>query len=719
MKSGDQVRLLLSGQRGSYSIDGMIVSLTPTEVVLVIGNTGKSLSIPLQNVVSSEFLEATTSHKTDLPREQQAAIARLQESLAYMGSTQQRLQAVERALDVFADELSVVPGVKDGVNAISVGVAQLRSVAGENDLRARRTSRTSARSRLHSAMTGLAEVPPEVVRALLQAVDHCLSLEETAWQLSLQRSASCPEIDADEETVAILMSGGILDISLRVRLPGVADYIEEQVERIIVHLVEGADNLRQVGRNPELPALRVGQAGTVGLRVRAPHAMDGGRINLALKLTYEGVDGELHETGMQRVPIRVREAFEFSQLPNPYLQYASGNPVDDKRMFFGREEVIAQVSERVLIAPGSGVAVYGQQRTGKTSLLRRVAEKVKSQSRSVIPVELSAAIFKSGELGLATAFAQEFDAELQSAAKARLKARGKAVLSGLWPTLNQTRSQKPLQYVRACVRAAEKALETEGVANPLIVVFVDEFQYVYRDLRNPRAHQQSKEDVRDFMTQWKALLEARLFSAVIAGQDTLPLMFEAFPNEFSTMWTYRMTYLTKKDTRKLALVPFDKVKSPFVGHSIDEVYSFTGGHPFLTQALCSRIVERANAHRSSFVTDRDVRDAVNSLIKGDERLPDQKFACFYTADQTGVLAVPDNDTDLMYEDAGPRARKLLVRLARSADSMGIIDLESLSLTDEEERLLVDLHKREVVVMAGRDSLLRIRVRLLLEYLRGD
>ena len=62
---------------------------------------------------------------------------------------------------------------------------------------------------------------------------------------------------------------------------------------------------------------------------------------------------------------------EFKEIPNPYTQYAEGGIVGDAEMFFGRDELIQNISQSIKEShnQSKSVVVFGQKRSGKSSVL--------------------------------------------------------------------------------------------------------------------------------------------------------------------------------------------------------------------------------------------------------------------------------------------------------------------------------------------------------------
>src|SRR5262249_32869963 len=84
---------------------------------------------------------------------------------------------------------------------------------------------------------------------------------------------------------------------------------------------------------------------------------------------------------MNQLFVSMRERSEIQPIPNPYVV---GNPLRSAEMFFGRQEDLRWVDDR-LTHPGNEMIVrYGQRRIGKTSLLHQIRNQ--RGKGSILPV---------------------------------------------------------------------------------------------------------------------------------------------------------------------------------------------------------------------------------------------------------------------------------------------------------------------------------------------
>ena len=253
-----------------------------------------------------------------------------------------------------------------------------------------------------------------------------------------------------------------------------------------------------------------------------------GAFTVNAVVRYRNRNGDIEESEARALAVRLSDA-AFEDIPNPYSRYASGTPVEDETMFFGRrslvDKVVLHLSNGNL---GQCFVLYGQKRSGKSSVLKQVEKRLAGK---VLFASLSAGTFD--QTNLWGSFARLLVQELEF----RLEDIGINIPEH-WPNLSNVES-RPVESIRIVSRELHK------LGNRLVIA-VDEFTYIYEN---------SKSGIEAFMRGWKALLEAKTFNAILVGQDTMPRFKQAYPNEFGVTHDERISYLSAEEAEKLATQP--------------------------------------------------------------------------------------------------------------------------------------------------------------------
>jgi TIR domain len=298
---------------------------------------------------------------------------------------------------------------------------------------------------------------------------------------------------------------------------------------------------------------------------------------------------------------------ENHELFNPYLTYSFGGIVADPAMFFGRQELLEEIKDQVCHAPtGRSFALYGHRRSGKSSILYHLKLQI---SQPCLPV-----IVNLGLLGVYTPDVQHpFIRLLLDDLRHALQDRVETRLSR-WPT-DKLISERPLDAFREALWAAEEILLSIGWNEPRVIFLIDEFSGLYEYIKTGLIP-------KSIMKQWKTLQEFGEFSAVIVGNDSMPMFMAEFPNDFlSIKTTVRLNYLTSTEMRRLADEPIRLYgKTRYRGNTLDRMWTLTGGSPYYTQIICAELVKHINERKALLITDVDLDEVLVDLIVGEHHL---------------------------------------------------------------------------------------------------
>ncbi len=149
------------------------------------------------------------------------------------------------------------------------------------------------------------------------------------------------------------------------------------------------------------------------------------------------------------------------------------------------------------------------------------------------------------------------------------------------------------------------------------------------------------------MKNWKAILQENYFSAVLVGQDVMPKFKQRYPNEFGTTQDERVTYLKREDAVRLIDEPIRiggrQGESRYREKAIDRIIDLTAGSPFYIQIICNRLVEYMNRKRARLVTEADVEQVKEELIRGANALGIDKFDNLLNSGDISEDAISDQD----------------------------------------------------------------------------
>ena len=541
---------------------------------------------------------------------------------------------------------------------------------------------TVATAALDSAI-GAGQRPPPYFRTLLRQLTYVVDTEHSRY---LRSAVSSPDFVSlasrerfyvgDDQTFLLTVSIG---------LPA-GDAPVESVQLVLAH----TPDLRTHGQTGFLQTLRPGETRELVQRLKVSDlALGVGEATLSLSLRFRRAAGQFAESPARTVVATLQPARRFVSVANPYSRYSGGTPVEEQKMFFGRQELLERVYSDVTSGPlGQCFVLYGQKRSGKSSVLRQLAKRLRPPNLAIY--------LSLGTIDTAKAERSFVQACIDSLYERLVHDFDMTdIMEQHWPREFQVESS-PIESFRRSVRASTRLLEArKGWREVRPIFLIDEFTYVYEYIREGLL-------TPAFMRQWKSLLESRTFDAVLVGQDTMPRFKEAYPNEFGVTHDERISYLSEEEARALAEDPIMMgSESRYKGASLDRLIGLTAGSAFYLQIFCDRLVQHLNRNRLAFITESVVGDVLGQLTIGPAALPMDKFDPLVTAAGESVALAPKE-----------RYLALLTRVALNPS------ITSQDVETEDAEVVRDLFAREVL---DRDASgrLRIRVGLFAEWLRAN
>ena len=375
-------------------------------------------------------------------------------------------------------------------------------------------------------------------------------------------------------------------------------------------------------------------------------AIESQTFSLPMYAQYRTRSGETEETRVHSFSVRLYPEEEFETIENPYAAYAEGGIVGDPTMFYGRNELIDNITRaiRESRSQSKSIVVFGQKRAGKSSILHHLKSKLET-SRDLLVLDLGNIGSILDEQSSAPFLYQilwSILRKLEYAIEDVIEDEGLIPLGLIFPTDREFYSHpSPLVLFKDMFdRYKRKVSKTEGWQNLGIVVLIDEFSYIYGLIMSGRIPEL-------FMKNWKALLQENYFSVVLAGQDVMPRFKQQFPNEFGTTQDERVSYLKRADAVKLIDEPIRiggrQGESRYRERAIDLIVDLTAGSPFYIQIICDHLVKYMNDTHTRLVTEANVEQVKIELIRGVNALSFDKFDNLINSGDTSEDAISDED----------------------------------------------------------------------------
>lgn len=397
-------------------------------------------------------------------------------------------------------------------------------------------------------------------------------------------------------------------------------------------------------------------------------------------------------TEPRTLPLRLNDSQDWKPIRNPY---AEGAPVEDEQMFYGRGPLIQILVDSLERADAKCVVIYGQKRVGKSSVLHHLQQALKP------PV--LAAKFSMGELatnlthaGLLYKISNAFFRRLED-----LEDEGLPGLDLPRPVLREfIDSGSPQIHFDDCMRDILRRMHrSEAYRGWRMVLLLDEFTVLYGAIERGDLP-------REFMKSWKAMLESKLFSSVVVGNDLMPRFLKAYPNEFQVARQEPVSYLDEGPAKALITEPIalENGESRYRGDSVQRVIELTARSPYYIQLFCNRLVHHMNVERQPLIGPADVDNVAAALVSGDRALLQEQFDNLLTPGDADVSDLSDETILAVLKGSLSGHRRDLHLDGRKAREL-----------PEGPRVIEDLLRRDVIVRESEDRY-RIKVGLFAEWL---
>lgn len=396
-----------------------------------------------------------------------------------------------------------------------------------------------------------------------------------------------------------------------------------------------------------------------------------------------------YENSFEKSVSLIKEKFE--PIENKFARYRDGSPVKDEDMFFGRTNDIDKIINQVCdeggkVHAGKSLALYGQTRTGKSSLLYHVEKKLRKKlpDRNII-----INIGSIGELDLSSGL-YEFLYAVLDQLKTELTHNHREFYELLKnndididPDLLEE-DKVQVQFNKMFKDLCRYIEDNDTKHN--IILMIDEFTYIYDWIR-----QGSMTD--RFMKFWKGFIQNNGIYAIIIGQDHMMQFVDdnRFTNDFGSTEQQKVTYLSEKDAKDLMTKPImmqtpNGPESRYKEGTLDKLYELTSGSAFLIMKLCAGLVDYINdVIKNPYITIAYIDEYLKNNLASFE---ESKYFEPQYSDKSSMNA--DNVIE--------KNKAILKKIAQVSPRKEWSQIEKIIESPEDEELLKNLEKRDVVLI---------------------
>ena len=286
--------------------------------------------------------------------------------------------------------------------------------------------------------------------------------------------------------------------------------------------------------------------------------------------------------------------------------YEETFPVSGRR-FFGREQELSALTRA--IDSGTPVGLFGLRKVGKTSLLKKLKEKrpqdlVIYQDLQSVPAGVNDVVFLYWEL--ANQIRSEFSSKYADLAKTvgfSLGGRFQLYESVSNPGLIAAKFDADIRAIRSVT----------GQESPKIVILLDEIERLL-----PTVHGPGFKGFVDFLSylRGRSQQDPNFISIVTGANPSVSEVSQWDQRDNPVFKFYRETFLPpleKPECDEMVQKLGRGMGISYDAQSLEQIYAATGGHPFVTRQLCSRIV-KLFAQRPLPVDESAVRKGLDEFL---------------------------------------------------------------------------------------------------------
>jgi len=432
-------------------------------------------------------------------------------------------------------------------------------------------------------------------------------------------------------------------------------------------------------------------------------------FSVQVKATFNNRLNENFVTSTESISVQLGDYEDFIEIkPNPYANGASGKAVTGSNMFYGREKYI-ESAYKTIVEDGVSYVIYGQFRSGKSSILTHLENKLEANPQ-IIVAKLGDIGKFMGESSTPIFYRFLYRILLNLADEIRKKIEQNK-LSDIDFSVPNTeifyKHPSPVDYFYEFMDGLQEQKESKlDWQNVRLIVSIDEFSYIYGLIIEGKLSS-------DFMKSWKALLAMNYFNVVLVAQDVFPKFFAQYENTFGTIFPKRITYLDDESARLLIDEPIknkNNGETRFRENAINKIIELTNGHPWYIQIFCNALVDYMNKDRQLYVTGANVDKVKDILLRGSERR--DNFKNFIQNGDPSPDRIPDKDFI--------KVLKKIAEHTKNTDG-GYCTLNLLNncqTTFVVNEILKDLESREVIETHSEKGY-KIRVGLFKEWLNEN
>lgn len=341
----------------------------------------------------------------------------------------------------------------------------------------------------------------------------------------------------------------------------------------------------------DIPSLAGGRSSQVEFRLR-PQVKQ--RLRASFQITYDDAQQSGKVISFADQLHLIKTSGEFKPIENPYVAGAplkTGSP-----LFVGREDIFEFIEQNLSGRDQENVLVLiGQRRSGKTSLLKQLPQRLGQQ---YAPVYID-----GQQLGIDPGM-PNFFASLSRIIARDLRRLG---LSAPAPALADFEAAPSATFEEKFLTGVQDILGERR-----LVLTFDEFEELEARVRDGKLDQTIFPFLRHLMQHSEKL------AFVFIGTHRLEQLTGNYWSTFFNIALHRdIRYLDEASARRLVTQPVADALT-YDDLALDEILRITACHPYFLQLVCRELIQHLNSLRRNYVTVEDVRASLDEILERGE-----------------------------------------------------------------------------------------------------
>lgn len=429
-------------------------------------------------------------------------------------------------------------------------------------------------------------------------------------------------------------------------------------------------------------------------------------------VNYKTIQNQDQSTQPRKLNIRIQRDEEWANIQNPYTRSALEPSPQSNRVFYGRDKDIQNICNAFFSKdqPGQTVFLFGQYRSGKTSLLNYTLDQIRKSSEPTFwivnvgsfntdqPFEDVTKRFVNGICNAISVHLGEVSYDIN-------------LHDHLMKYKNRDINLSPYDRFFIEFVVDLKAFLGTLSPKPRILLTGDEFGRYF-----------SKNDPLRFFEMWKEVMELHTIDAIFVAHDVVTQIIRTYQNPFGTANLHQIDYIDHEPLVDLIERPTEYTahemrQTRFKAEVVQEIERLSSGNVFYVSDICRKLIDYMNAHEINQVNKLDLeiclQEWIGKSLEGEFEIIGHPL---FDAGEIGPEAITNNENILVLNS--------IIEYHREHSSEADFDLQSIILSNHSrhipnreraERIIESLLTRRVIKIDD-DGQFQIRVRFYEEYL---